>query len=290
MQDTPIDELELSVKSFSTLLEMGNLTLGDLVINSKELLREHIGAAGEIEVRALLASYGLRLADDEGVDVGPEEPTPATSSALWGALFVWREGATLDDVVASVDAAYARADLAPRHGVEPGEADEPRLRQERTLIEDTVWIEEQEAPGWFAVTCANQEWCMPGAHPLAIALARAGDEVVSVTSAPGTYTEVSVYGATGVQAWRLTGRKVPGTYGAWEDDPKALVREGIAGLEAGWFVARGALGAPEEVWTAARIGDLDAFGALTGCEARGSAEARPEGEGVTVRVYGSISA
>ena len=290
MQDTPIDELELSVRSFSTLLEMGNLTLGDLVINTKELLREHLGADGEVEVRALLASYGLRLADDDGVDVGPEEPTPATSSAPWGALFVWREGATLEEVVASVDAAYARADLAPVDGAAPEATGAPWLRHERELVEDAVWVEAQEAPGWFAVVCARQEWCVPGEHPLAIALARAGDEVVSVTSAPGTYTEVTVYGVTGAQAWRLTGRKAPGADGEWEDDPKGLTREGVAGLEASWFVERGALGAPEEVWAAARTGDLDAFGALTGCEARGSADGRPEGDDVVARVYGRISA
>jgi hypothetical protein len=286
MQDTPIDELELSVRSFSALLEMGNLTLGDLVINTKELLRERLGAEGEVEVRALLASHGLRLADDVGVDVGPEEPTPPTSSAPWGALFVWREGGVLDEVVASMDAAYARAGLARAEDGEAPAAGSPWLRQERELVADAVWVEEQEAPGWFAVTCARQEWCVPGAHPLALALSRAGDEVVSVTSAPGAYTEVTVYGAGAPVAWRLTGRKAPGADGEWEDDPKALIREGVAGLEAGWFVARGALGAPEEVWTAARLGDLDAFGALTGCEAKGSAGGRPEGEGVVTRVYG----
>ncbi len=286
MQDTPIDELELSVRAFSALLDVGNLTLGDLVINTKPLLRELVGAQGELEVRRLLASHELRLADDVGIDVWGDEPTPGADSAPWGALFVWREGGTTEEVVAAVDAAYARANLQRTSADASAPAGAPWLRAERELVADDVLVEPQEEDGWFAVMCARQEWCAPGAHPLARALSRAGEEVVSMTSAPGAYTEITVYEGGAPSAWRVTGRTAPDTEGVWEEDPKALEREGVAAFEARWFLDRGALGTPEEIWVAARKGDLDAFGAMTGCEARGHAQARAEGaEGAHVSAY-----
>jgi len=65
--DTPIDELQLSVRSFNCLKNANISTVRELVAKSKgELLTtKHFGRLSLAEIEKVLASMGLRLSDDD---------------------------------------------------------------------------------------------------------------------------------------------------------------------------------------------------------------------------------
>jgi DNA-directed RNA polymerase subunit alpha len=68
MENFPIEELELGVRSYNCLKRVGIETIGDLVMKSESELAAipNFGKKSIEEVKETLATHGLRLRGDEG--------------------------------------------------------------------------------------------------------------------------------------------------------------------------------------------------------------------------------
>ena len=75
MENFPIEELELGVRSYNCLKRVGIETIGDLVMKSENELAAipNFGKKSIEEVKETLATHGLRLRGDNGDSGGPEE-------------------------------------------------------------------------------------------------------------------------------------------------------------------------------------------------------------------------
>ncbi|HEY2208236.1 MAG TPA: DNA-directed RNA polymerase subunit alpha C-terminal domain-containing protein, partial [Gaiellaceae bacterium] len=73
MENFPIEELELGVRSYNCLKRVGIETIGDLVTKSENELASipNFGKKSIEEVKETLAQHGLRLRGDNG---GPSVP------------------------------------------------------------------------------------------------------------------------------------------------------------------------------------------------------------------------
>src|SRR3989449_5866825 len=73
MENLPIDELELGVRSYNCLKRVGIETIGDLVSKTENELAAipNFGKKSIEEVKETLATHGLTLRGDEGLGVGP---------------------------------------------------------------------------------------------------------------------------------------------------------------------------------------------------------------------------
>ncbi|MEM1349447.1 MAG: DNA-directed RNA polymerase subunit alpha C-terminal domain-containing protein [Myxococcota bacterium] len=263
--DLPLDELHMSVRSYSSLYEAGNVTLGDLVINTEESLTQVFRGEFErvVEVRRVLARRGLHLADDEGVYLGPDHAAPPGEEA-WGGVYVWSsEDNALEELRSFVADAYRRfgleRELVRAKSItkeDLGANFPPEFSPMDILLPDDVLVLPEEADGWFAVLSSELEWTMPTQHPLAMTLSE-GYPVVTITSAGGQYTEITRYMFGEVLGTRITGRSLP-------VDPSSVIRRP---LDLTWFTLHGAMGDGAELYDV--IADADAFGALTGCETAG---------------------
>jgi len=263
--DLPLDELDMSVRSYSSLYEAGNVTLGDLVINTEESLMQVFRGEFErvVEVRRILARRGLHLADDEGLYLGPERTAPPGDD-VWGGVYVWSgEENALSELRSFVADAYLRFGME-RESVESGAVTRedlgadfpPEFTPMDILLPDDVLVIPEETEGWFAVLSSELEWTTPTQHPLALTLSE-GYPVVTITSVGGQYTEITRYMFGEVLGTRITGKSMP-------VDPEIVTR---MPLDLSWFTHHGALGDGAELYDV--IADADAFGALTGCETAG---------------------
>jgi DNA-directed RNA polymerase subunit alpha len=68
MENFPIEELELGVRSYNCLKRVGIETIGDLVSKSENELAAipNFGKKSIEEVKETLATHGLRLRGDDG--------------------------------------------------------------------------------------------------------------------------------------------------------------------------------------------------------------------------------
>ena len=68
MENFPIEELELGVRSYNCLKRVGIETIGDLVMKSENELAAipNFGKKSIEEVKETLATHGLRLRGDDG--------------------------------------------------------------------------------------------------------------------------------------------------------------------------------------------------------------------------------
>jgi DNA-directed RNA polymerase subunit alpha len=68
MENFPIEELELGVRSYNCLKRVGIETIGDLVVKTENELAAipNFGKKSVEEVKETLAAHGLTLRGDEG--------------------------------------------------------------------------------------------------------------------------------------------------------------------------------------------------------------------------------
>ena len=68
MENFPIEELELGVRSYNCLKRVGIETIGDLISKSEDELASipNFGKKSIEEVKETLAAHGLRLRGDNG--------------------------------------------------------------------------------------------------------------------------------------------------------------------------------------------------------------------------------
>jgi DNA-directed RNA polymerase subunit alpha len=68
MENFPIEELELGVRSYNCLKRVGIETIGDLVVKTESELAAipNFGKKSVEEVKETLAAHGLTLRGDEG--------------------------------------------------------------------------------------------------------------------------------------------------------------------------------------------------------------------------------
>ena len=78
MENFPIEELELGVRSYNCLKRVGIETIGDLVMKSENELAAipNFGKKSIEEVKETLATHGLRLRGDDGSDGEPSNAAP----------------------------------------------------------------------------------------------------------------------------------------------------------------------------------------------------------------------
>jgi DNA-directed RNA polymerase subunit alpha len=71
MENFPIEELELGVRSYNCLKRVGIETIGDLVVKTENELAAipNFGKKSVEEVKETLAAHGLTLRGDEGSTV-----------------------------------------------------------------------------------------------------------------------------------------------------------------------------------------------------------------------------
>src|SRR5207247_10973544 len=83
MENFPIEELELGVRSYNCLKRVGIETIGDLVMKSETELAAipNFGKKSIEEVKETLATHGLRLRGDDGGGAECGTTVPAGSWA-----------------------------------------------------------------------------------------------------------------------------------------------------------------------------------------------------------------
>jgi carbon monoxide dehydrogenase subunit G len=79
----PIEELNLSLRSYNSLRREGIHTVGDLAARTREdlLAIDHIGPASVEEIKQKLADRGLTLSDSPASENGVPSPAPGTPAA-----------------------------------------------------------------------------------------------------------------------------------------------------------------------------------------------------------------
>lgn len=111
----------------------------------------------------------------------------------WGCLWVWGESTTLKKVTAAVCSAYSAVGCSEK-GLEEADPLLPPLylNSATKLAKDDVIVVEDECD-WIAVMSLNFEWAPPGAHPLALALAKKFEVLSICSNSVDGYAEYSLY-------------------------------------------------------------------------------------------------
>lgn len=114
VEDLPLDELDMPVKAYSTLTELGIRTVGMLTAWSADTLTTDGGLEERFltPIRMALAAHGLSLADDPG-----SEDTPAPAATPAAAELPAQAAAAVDTAVTHTNGAAAvAADGEPNFG------------------------------------------------------------------------------------------------------------------------------------------------------------------------------
>jgi hypothetical protein len=186
MRDASLNDVRLSIRSANLLANLGATTVAEAAaLGEADILSVHTATPRTLrEIRAVLRKHDADLS-------GPTRTTPRKPLAPrtdWGCLFV---AAPRIDVEGAVAATYEALGLTRQSADEEQLIDEAEVNEMATLAADDVLILD-DAPGWTAVASHRWELALPGAHPLALALA-ARVTVLSLADVAESHAEIAVY-------------------------------------------------------------------------------------------------